>query len=284
MRRLLAILISIVPHHFVSRGLFFLSRYEAPWLQQWLIQIYNKLFAIDLSDAAESELANYPTLNQFFVRALKPAARPIDSDKNSFVSPVDGRISQCGQISAQNILQAKGREYSVAALLGDSHDPKFDDGAFSTIYLSPKDYHRIHMPISGDLVEMTYIPGRLFSVAPFCVDNIDAVFARNERVVAIFETAIGKLALVLVGAINVSAIETVWDGLITPRKNRATFSKTYAQPVALAKGEEMGRFNMGSTVIVITESDKIDWLEHTRAAGATLRLGEKIAEFKNSVI
>ena len=214
MQKFLAVLISVLPHHFISRGLFFLSRYKSPRLQQFLIRFYNRAFKIDLSDAVLQTPEEFKTLNQFFTRELNPQARLVDAEKNSFVSPVDGRVSQCGKIDQQSILQAKGRNYSVAALLGDSHDPKFDDGAFTTLYLSPRDYHRIHMPIDGNLEKMTYIPGRLFSVAPFCVNNIDAVFARNERVVCVFSTAIGKVAMVLVGAINVAAIETVWAGLI----------------------------------------------------------------------
>jgi len=279
MDRLLAILISILPHHFISRGLFFLSRFKSTRMQKLLIKNYNKLFEIDLTDAVQQDAENYHCLNDFFTRALKPETRPINPDTNSFVSPVDGRVSQCGPIVSQQILQARGREYSVAALLGESYHEKFENGAFATLYLSPRDYHRIHMPIAGTLLEMTYIPGRLFSVAPFCVNNIDSVFARNERVVCIFETNIGKIAMVLVGAINVSAIETVWDGLITPTKIRQSFTKKYQQSITFEKGQEMGRFNMGSTVIVITESTQLNWLESTLKPGAGVLMGEQIGRF-----
>lgn len=281
MQRLLAILLSILPHHFISRGLFCLSRLRSPWLQRSLISFYHKAFDIDLTDAVAQNLTEFDSLNDFFTRELQPQARPVDPSDNSFVSPVDGRVSQCGKIDAQRVLQAKSRDYSIAALLGDSHDPKFDNGDFTTLYLSPKDYHRIHMPIDGTLIEMTYIPGRLFSVAPFCVNNIDAVFARNERVVCIFSTRLGKVALVLVGAINVAAIETVWAGLITPKKGLQKFTEKYAEKIMLAKGEEMGRFNMGSTVIVVTEKDKINWLEKTSAPEARVQMGQEIAQFKD---
>lgn len=277
MQKFLAVLISVLPHHFISRGLFFLSRYKSPRLQQFLIRFYNRAFKIDLSDAVLQTPEEFKTLNQFFTRELNPQARLVDAEKNSFVSPVDGRVSQCGKIDQQSILQAKGRNYSVAALLGDSHDPKFDDGAFTTLYLSPRDYHRIHMPIDGNLEKMTYIPGRLFSVAPFCVNNIDAVFARNERVVCVFSTAIGKVAMVLVGAINVAAIETVWAGLITPKKGLRKFTTEYQDEISLLKGQEMGRFNMGSTVIVITENDKINWQTQSSEPGSCVRMGQKIA-------
>ncbi len=277
MQRLFAILISILPHHFISRGLFFLSRIQAPWLQKLLIRFYSRAFDIDLGAAVLQDLSQYKTLNQFFTRELKPEARVIDQSNDGFVSPVDGRVSQCGEIDSRLILQAKGREYSVAALLGESYDPVFDHGAFATLYLSPKDYHRIHMPIDGTLLEMTYIPGRLFSVAPFCVNNIDSVFARNERVVCIFSTSAGKIALVLVGAINVAAIETVWAGLVTPKKGLQKFAIQYANEIALEKGQEMGRFNMGSTVILITENGRVNWLEEFTHSGTKVLMGQKIA-------
>jgi phosphatidylserine decarboxylase len=207
---------------------------------------------VNLDEALNPDPTSYTTFNKFFTRELKADSRPIAEAK--ITSPVDGTISQLGKVIEGKIVQAKGVNYSLDQLLGGNSERTeiFNNGQFITIYLSPKDYHRIHMPCNGKLVEQTHIPGRLFSVAKHTVNTIKGIFARNERVVALFETEYGPMAMVLVGAINVAAIETVWDGLITPPQGKTISNKNFSeQNIMLKKGEEMGRFNMGSTVILV---------------------------------
>ena len=206
-----------LPHHAVSRVVFKLTRVKSPFLPK-AITLFSNAFGINLDEALNSDPKSYDTFNKFFTRELKPGSRPIADSK--ITSPVDGTISQFGKVIDGEIVQAKGVNYSLNQLLGGDFErtKKFTNGQFITIYLSPKDYHRIHMPCAGKLLEQTHIPGRLFSVAKHTVNTIKGIFARNERVVAIFETEYGPMAMVLVGAINVAAIETVWDGLITPPK------------------------------------------------------------------
>jgi len=240
-----------LPHHAVSRVVFKLTRIKSPLVPR-AIQLFSDAFGVNLNDAINPDPASYPTFNAFFTRELKPELRPIASSK--IVSPVDGTISQVGDIVNSSLVQAKGVTYTLDRLLGGKlqNSNQYKNGQFITIYLSPKDYHRIHMPCAGKLTEQTHVPGRLFSVAKHTVNTIKGIFARNERVIATFETNYGPMAMVLVGAINVAAIETVWSGLITPPKGKSITSKNYpAGEVNLKKGEEMGRFNMGSTVILL---------------------------------
>ena len=237
------------------------------------------MFHIDLTDAREADPYAYASWNAFFTRSLKTEARPVDESKDMLTSPVDGTISQIGYLQADSILQAKGHDFSAEALMGDKAlGAQFRDGAFITIYLSPRDYPRIHMPYEGRLTRMLHVPGRLFSVAPHTVNNIEGLFARNERVNAIFENDIGPMAVSLVGAINVGAIETCWAGLVTPPAGKQLVDTTYDEdpPILLEKGQEMGRFNLGSTVILLFPKDRVEWLSHF-AAGDHLRMGEAIA-------
>ena len=240
-----------LPHHAISRLIYKLTRIESAYVPKVIIK-FSKIFKVDLQQAVNPDPASYKTFNEFFTRPIKPALRPIAN--TDLVSPVDGRISQIDAIKQGEIFQAKGHYYSTQALLGGDATmaEKFAQGWFVTIYLSPRDYHRIHMPCAGTLMHQIHIPGRLFSVAPHTARTVPNLFARNERVVALFDTKYGEMAMVLVGAINVAAIETVWDGLITPPKGKKISSKAYSkQQVSLKKGEEMGRFNMGSTVILL---------------------------------
>ena len=240
-----------LPHHAVSRVIFKLTRIRSRFVPK-AITLFSKAFNVNLNEALNPDPTSYATFNAFFTRELKAGSRPIADSK--ITSPVDGTISQFGQVIDDKIVQAKGVDYSLNQLLGgnQARTDKFKNGHFITIYLSPKDYHRIHMPCAGTLVEHTHIPGRLFSVAKHTVNTIKSIFARNERVVALFDTEYGPMAMVLVGAINVAAIETVWAGLITPPKGETTTSKNYrGKSISLDKGEEMGRFNMGSTVILV---------------------------------
>lgn len=269
----------ILPHHLLSRMVYKVTRIRSQRFVPSVIQQFSKVFKVNLDEAAEPDPTAYETFNAFFTRALKAGIRPIAQGERIIASPVDGAISQLGLITEGRIIQAKGQDYTVQELLGGDERiaTPFLNGQFATIYLSPRDYHRIHMPLAGTLTEQIYVPGRLFSVAGFTVRTIPRVFARNERVVALFDTAFGKMAMVLVGAMNVAAIETVWAGLVTPPQHSAIKRETY-NSIQLEKGQEMGRFNMGSTVILLFERSGVKWHESC-APDIPIRLGEKLAEF-----
>ena len=267
----------VLPHHWISRIVFRLTRVECPRLVPPAIRLFSRVFKVDLSEAEQPEPAAYRSFNAFFTRALKAGLRPVAEGENILTSPVDGCISQLGKITDGRIFQAKGHEYTALELLGGDAEraAPFMNGEFMTIYLSPRDYHRIHMPLTGTLSEQVYVPGRLFSVAPHTVRTVPRLFARNERVVAMFDTAYGKLAMVLVGAINVAAIETVWDGFVTPPQGWGVKRQVFPN-VTLHKGDEMGRFNMGSTVILLLETPNMAWATDLNA-DTPLRLGQTLA-------
>jgi len=264
-----------LPHHLVSRIVLWLTRRESRFTP-FAIEKFAKIFDVDMGDALEPDLSSYSTFNAFFTRELKTDARPVSAGESEIASPADGRISAIGDIEAGRVFQAKNKDYSLLSLLGGNETAaaRLDGGSFTTIYLSPRDYHRLHMPLEGHLVSQTHVPGRLFSVGPHTVRTVPNLFARNERVVAEFETDAGLMALVLVGAINVAAIETVWHGLITPPKGKQINRIDYASADArtLAKGEEMGRFNMGSTIIVLLEH-RVKWRIDMQATDA-VRMGQ----------
>ena len=265
-----------LPHHLISRLIYKLTRIESSYVPQAIVK-FSKVFSVELQQAVNPDPASYKTFNEFFTRPIKPELRPIAN--SDLVSPVDGCISQIGSIEQGEIFQAKGHRYTAQALLGGNEvvASQFNQGQFATIYLSPKDYHRIHMPCAGTLKQQIHIPGRLFSVAPHTARTVPNLFARNERVVALFDTEYGKMAMVLVGAINVAAIETVWDGLITPPKGKKLSSKEYdKQQISLEKGEEMGRFNMGSTVILLFTKDAPKFSQKMDA-GLPLIMGQAIS-------
>ncbi len=231
-----------------------------------------------MSEAAEPDIERYATFNDFFTRALKPGARPLAAA--DYVWPVDGAISQFGAIERDQIFQAKGHAYSTTALLGGDARlaAEFEHGQFATLYLSPRDYHRIHMPLAGRLTEAWYVPGRLFSVNHTTARHVAGLFARNERVVCAFDGAV-PFALVLVGALNVGSMETVWRGEITPRRPRSLASLPVDDPRTLERGAEMGRFNMGSTVILLLPPGRASW-EGSLASGRILRVGERIGRLE----
>jgi phosphatidylserine decarboxylase len=239
-----------MPKHFISRVVGKLAAAKAGALTTTLIKLFIKQYKIDMSEAKYSDPSHYKTFNEFFTRPLKDGVRPMVEDADTIIHPVDGAISQLGDIVDGQLIQAKGHDYSLQALLGGSEDDTtaFLGGKFATIYLAPKDYHRIHMPIDGTLSKMIYVPGDLFSVNPLTAQNVPNLFARNERVVAIFETEIGPLAMVLVGATIVASIETVWAGTVTPPAGSDVFSWNYPtsgeNAITLKKGEEMGRFKL----------------------------------------
>ena len=270
----------ILPHHALTRVVYWLTRRESRFTTA-VVKKFAAAFNVDMNDAVDSNLSNYKTFNAFFTRALKDEARPIAEGDTEIASPADGRISAIGDIDEARIFQAKGRDYSLLTLLGGDGDAteRLGNGRFTTIYLSPRDYHRLHMPLSGRLIKQTHVPGRLFSVGPHTVKTLPDLFARNERVIAQFETDHGLMALVLVGAMNVAAIETVWDGLVTPPQKSSLSSIDYTdEEIQLAKGQEMGRFNMGSTIIVLLENPAA-WRVDMQA-GDAVRMGQFLGQIK----
>ena len=276
--RLRSLLFYILPHHAISWCIFRIARIRWRPFKNLAIRIYTQLHTVNLEEAVITERYQYESLNAFFTRALKPDSRPLHNDEGNWVCPVDGTVSQAGMISNGRIFQAKGRDYSLQELLGGdaAMAEAFINGKFATLYLSPRDYHRIHMPVDAKLKSMTYIPGRLFSGAAWTVKAIPRLFARNERVVCRFETRHGPMIMVLVGAINVSATETVWHGLVTGDRGRQKKYSYSAGEVSLSQGDEMGRFNLGSTVILIT-TDNFE-LDPGIEAGASVYMGKPIGK------
>ncbi len=237
-----------LPHHLISRGVGKLAESRTPWLKDWAIRRFIRAFDVDMSQAVDSDPEAYACFNDFFTRALRADVRPIGE---GIVSPADGTLSQFGSIDNGSLVQAKGHTYSLTALLGgDTHRAApFRDGSFATVYLSPRDYHRVHMPVTGTLREMVYVPGRLFSVNQATANHVPGLFARNERLVCLFDTEHGPLAMVLVGAMIVAAIETVWAGQVSPLSGRVQTTR-FDEPIVIEKGQEMGRFKLGSTVVM----------------------------------
>ena len=273
----------ILPQHFLSRMMGVLTQCRIPLVKHVLIENITRIYGINLPEAERTSIQDYVSFNDFFTRALREGARPICPGQKSIASPADGYISQLGPITDGQLVQAKGRDYSVQALLGNECDlaAQFLGGDFLTIYLSPRDYHRLHMPIRGELRKMIHIPGRLFSVNDATVRGVNQLFARNERVVAIFDTESGPMALILVGAIFVASIETVWQGVITPPQTQSIQSWNYTKgQVTLDKGAEMGRFNMGSTIIVLFGKEQIDWAMGL-TPGAPTQVGTEIGHIRD---
>ncbi len=278
--RLRAWMFMLLPHHLVSRLVFHVTRLKGPIVAP-MIRAFVKAYRVDMQDAVIEDINAYPTFNDFFIRALKPEARPVVDHSQALASPVDGTVSQCGPIAFDHLFQAKNQCYSMQDLLGGDRllARLFEGGRFATIYLAPYNYHRIHMPIDGRLKKMIHVPGRLFSVAPWTVRAVPRLFARNERVVCLFSTPAGPMAMILVGAINVAAIETAWHGLVTPPKGRKISEYDYDHADKhYARGEEMGRFNMGSTVILLT-TEKVNWGSHMQP-GQDLKMGEMIGAWR----
>ena len=279
-QKFLKALFYAIPHHAVSRVVYFVTRLRGPQVKPMITWFVEK-YGVEMNDAAESEIDYYQTFNEFFTRALKDDIRPVAAGEDTLACPCDGTVSQAGVVQAGAILLAKGRAYSVLELLGGDNDmaAQFADGRFATIYLSPRDYHRLHMPLDANLVRMIHVPGRLFSVAEWTVEEIPRLFARNERLVCYFETGAGPMVMVLVGAINVSAIETVWSGQVIPPRGKKISEFDYSHTrKEISKGDEMGRFNMGSTVILLT-GDNVEWLPNI-SAGQPVKMGQQIGHFQ----
>jgi phosphatidylserine decarboxylase len=252
----------LIPQHAISRLTYCITRCEWKPFKNFLIKSFIAIFKVDMSLAKQPDGTAYKTFNEFFTRELRLDVRPINQDKNTIICPVDGSISQIGKIESGEIFQAKGRSYDLNTLFaGNDMTANFKDGQFATLYLSPRDYHRIHMPLDGRLTRMIYVPGKLFSVNAHTTRVVHNLFARNDRVISIFDTEIGRMALIMVGAMNVGSMETVWAGEITPAKNRSITTTDYKdQNIQLKRGDEMGRFNMGSTVILLFGKNCMQWL------------------------
>ena len=272
----------ILPKHLLSRLVGKFASAKAGIFTTLAIKGFIKAFKINMGEAKLKQAEDFSTFNDFFTRELEDGARSFSTDKNDVGYPVDGTISQQGDIVDDMLIQAKGFDYSLTSLLGGSEDiaAPYQGGKFSCIYLAPKDYHRIHMPITGTLREMIYVPGELFSVNPLTANNVPDLFARNERVVAVFDTEIGPMAMVLVGATIVASIETVWAGTVTPPTGKDIHRWSYPEEgkdaITLNKGDEMGRFKLGSTVICTFGAGKLEFNPQADS-GTVTRLGENYA-------
>jgi phosphatidylserine decarboxylase len=249
----------VLPHRLLSRLALWVARCEVRWFKDWLIALVVRKFNVDMAEAANPDPRSYSSFANFFTRALKPGMRVPDADPRSLLMPADGKVSRVGRIEGGRIFQAKGQHFTAAELLGDEDAAKpYADGWFANIYLSPRDYHRVHMPWSGRLVETLHVPGRLFTVAPWGVREIPRLFARNERLVCHFETDSGPMCLVMVGALLVSGVETVWNGVNIPAYASRPWRLDFrGRDIQLERFAEMARFNYGSTVIVLFPKDAV---------------------------
>lgn len=280
---LFVLLQRLLPTHLLSRLVHWFMRLEIPWLKNLVIRQFMAGFGISLDEAQVRDATQFKSFNEFFTRALNSSARPLPADVQALVSPVDGTIYQLGRIENGRIFQAKGQAFDATALLGGdaTRAAPFINGSFATIYLAPYNYHRIHAPLDGRLREMVYVPGKLFSVNPATTRAMPGLFARNERVACVFETAVGPMALVMVGALFVGSIETVWAGEITPPQHSAVDVTHYPAEgraaISLARGAELGRFNMGSTVVLLFGPQAVEW-SRTAQPGVPVKMGQELAK------
>lgn len=269
----------LLPQHLLSRLAGSVANCEWRWLKNLLIRRFIGTYGVDMREAQQPDPSDYPSFNAFFTRELRPGARPLASAADAVLCPADGTLSAIGRITADTLLQAKGRDYTLVELLGGDtqHAARFRNGHFATVYLSPKDYHRVHMPWAGTLQELIYVPGRLFSVNQTTTERIPGLFARNERAVCLFETPQGPMAIVLVGALIVAAIDTVWAGQIAPARHGLLLTdyRSASPPIHLQRGAEMGRFRLGSTAIVLFGPGMMQWQEEF-VSGSAVRMGEQL--------
>jgi phosphatidylserine decarboxylase len=274
----------LLPQHGISRLVLAATRSRNTAFKNALIRLFVRGFRPDMNDAVVSDPTAYPSFNEFFTRALRDGARPVDADPAAIVSPVDGTVSEAGPLEGDRVLQAKGHHYTLRALLAGNAawERTFAGGSFATIYLAPYNYHRIHMALSGELRESFYVPGKLFSVNRTTAQLVPGLFAINERVFCGFDHGGTPWAIILVGALNVGSMATVWHGDVTPRRHRDVTALPVTDvlaPTTLSKGEEMARFNMGSTVILLLPPGAAQWNEALKA-GQTLRMGQRIGTLK----
>ncbi len=270
----------LMPQRLLSRIFGKIARCRIPSIKNFIIKNYYKYYKIDLSEAREANYRSYGSFGEFFTRALKAEARPLAAGDDTLLAPVDGTIYQLGRIQREQIIYAKGRGFTLQQLLGNSEEAQYyEGGAFMVIYLSPADYHRIHMPLEGELRNMRYIPGELFSVNPSVIDGIPQVFARNERVVTNFSCALGAMALVFVGAMIVGSIETVWsDAVVNHGVRKITDWNYQDKNMKFRPGEEIGRFNLGSTVILLFPRDMVRFSDHLNPR-SRVKMGAALGKF-----
>lgn len=267
----------LLPQHGLSRLAGSLASSRKPWLRDMLIRRFIKAFAVDMTEAARG-IGDFASFNDFFTRELRPGARPLADSSKYVLSPADGAVSQLGPITDGRIVQAKGRDYTVAEILGGGGGDdwrRFEGGRFMTIYLSPRDYHRVHMPAAGTLQATTYLPGKLYSVNLATAAGVDRLFARNERLACLFDGADGRFASVMVGAMIVAGIDTVWPNRFHTHGTAPVREDFAQEPRFLKAGDEMGRFYLGSTVVLLFEPGRVEWLE-SLAPGDALRMGQAI--------
>jgi phosphatidylserine decarboxylase len=277
---LFAALQYVLPKHLLSRLIYRVARAESPRVKRLLISAFLRGYHIDMDEAAQRDPFAYRSFNEFFTRSLREGARTVDASPGAVVSPVDGTVSQAGALHDELVLQAKGHHYLLSDLLaGDAEAiATYRDGAFACLYLAPFNYHRIHMPLAGTLRKSLYVPGELFSVNAATARAVSGVFARNERLICDFDTPLGRMAVILVGALFVGSIETVYCGEVNPPPRAGKAPQTIPQGVGreFAKGEELGRFNMGSTVVLLFERNRISW-DAAVIPEMTVRMGRAIA-------
>lgn len=273
-----------VPHHYLSRFSGLVANFKYPLIKNYIINDFISRYGVDMNTALEPDPSKYQDFNSFFTRLLKPEARPLIQERSAIACPVDGTISQIGNIENGRLFQAKGFTFDLCHLLGGNTEQTqlFNNGQFATFYLSPKDYHRVHMPITGQLRQMTHIPGRLFSVNPRTSRAISSLYARNERVVTLFDTEFGPMAIVLVGAMLVASICLAWTDQIKPLRSKHARSWQYSdsnlEPIILERGQEVGHFKLGSTVILLFGPQMMQFASHMQK-DVEVKLGEKLGEF-----
>jgi phosphatidylserine decarboxylase len=280
--QLFLLLQRILPKHLLTALVYRLARIRVPAIKDLMIRSFLKMYTVDLDEVANSVPNDFVSFNDFFTRELKPDARPIDSSTSSIVSPADGFVSALGHIEKNLLLQAKGLDYSLEELLAtDLHDARsFYDGSFATIYLAPFNYHRVHAPLAGELVAARFVPGTLFSVNQSTVSHLRGLFVRNERLICHFRTTAGPCVVIFVGAMNVGSITTPWTGELRPRKGNIVDNISLQDSdvsLTVDKGDPLGWFNMGSTVIVLTPPGVCTWKSGLQA-GDALRMGEAIGQ------
>jgi phosphatidylserine decarboxylase len=274
-----------LPAHFISRLVGAVCRCRIAAIKNVLIRSFVWLYNIDTAEAGQPVPAGYPDFNAFFTRELKPGSRPVDESPTGVASPADGTVTQIGRIAGQQLIQAKHLTYTLPQLFGGEEfwSQQLSSGAYATIYLAPNNYHRVHAPLDAELREMVYVPGRLLSVNARTADVIPGLFAGNERLVCHFDGPLGPFSIVMIGAMNVGSISTTWAGQVTPHTPRETSCRSYPgseSPVRLNKGEYLGQFCMGSTVIMIAGPDQLAWHKEVKP-GSTVRMGQQIGKLTN---
>lgn len=272
------ILQKMLPKRVLSRFMSGLAHSRCQFFKNWAIHRFSRYYQVDLTESLITDCQQFPSFNDFFIRQLKPGVRPLPTDSKAIACPADGSISEVGQITQAKLLQAKGEWYSLTGLLnGDIQLSQcFQNGSFLTVYLAPKNYHRVHMPITGKLTQMIYVPGKLFSVNAASVQGIPGLFNRNERVICLFETAAGPMAVILVAAMLIGGIVTTWHGRVTPQAAAKSIATHYSHSnITLQQGEELGYFEWGSTVIVLFGPDCSSW-DSALCSGQAVRMGQSI--------